>query len=79
MSVKSLSLEPETKKQSTQWKHMRKLHESNKTQCPAHQSVIAMAAVHNCGFELIDHLPYSPDLASSVFKLEKKCVAGKQY
>ena len=24
---------------------------------PAHKSVVAMAAVHDCGFELIDHPP----------------------
>ena len=43
---------------------------------PAHKSVLAMAAVHVCGFELGDHLPYSPDLAPSHYflfpKLEKK-------
>uniref|UniRef100_A0A3Q0T0Y3 Histone-lysine N-methyltransferase SETMAR n=1 Tax=Amphilophus citrinellus TaxID=61819 RepID=A0A3Q0T0Y3_AMPCI len=32
---------------------------------PAHKSVVAMAAVYNCDFELVDHPPYSPDLASS--------------
>ena len=30
---------------------------------PAHKSVVAMAAVCDCGFELVDHPPYSPDLA----------------
>ena len=30
---------------------------------PAHKSVIAMAALHDCGFKLLDHPPYSPDLA----------------
>ena len=24
---------------------------------PAHKSVVAMAAVHECGFELVDHAP----------------------
>ena len=24
---------------------------------PAHKSVVAMAAVHDCGFELVDHPP----------------------
>ena len=30
---------------------------------PAHTSVIAMAAINDCGFDLIQHPPYSPDLA----------------
>ena len=30
---------------------------------PAHKSVLAMAVVRDCGFELVDNLPYSPDLA----------------
>lgn len=28
---------------------------------PAHKSVVAIAAVHDCGFELIDHPHYSAD------------------
>ena len=32
---------------------------------PAHKSVVAMAALCDCGFELVDHPPYSPDLAPS--------------
>ena len=28
-----------------------------------------MAAVHDCGFELVDHPPYSPDLAPSYYFL----------
>ena len=37
------------------------LHEENS---PAHKSVVEMAAVRDCGFEveLVDHPPYSPDL-----------------
>lgn len=31
----------------------------------AHKSVIAMAAVHDCCFKLLDHSSYSPDLTSS--------------
>ena len=30
-----------------------------------HKSVVAMAAVRDCGFQLVDHRPYSPDLAPS--------------
>ena len=45
---------------------------------PAQKSVVAMAA----GFELVDHLPYSPDLAPSdyfLFPNMKKQLAGKQF
>ena len=49
---------------------------------PAHKSMVAMAAMRDCGFELIDHPPYSPDLAPSDFHLfpnMKKHLARKQY
>ena len=36
---------------------------------PAHKSVVAMAAVRDCSFELVDHPPYSPDLAPSDYFL----------
>ena len=36
---------------------------------PAHKSLVAMSAVYDCGFELIDHPPYSPDLAPSDYLL----------
>ena len=37
---------------------------------PAHKSVVAMADVRDCGFELIDHpAPYSPDLTPSDYFL----------
>ena len=38
-----------------------------------------MAAVHECGFELVDHPPCSPDLAPSdnlLFPNMKKKIAG---
>ena len=42
-----------------------------------------MAAVRDCGFELVDHPPYSPDLAPSDYflfpNMQKKHLAGKQY
>ena len=41
-----------------------------------------MAAVHDCGFELVDHPSYSPDLAPSnyfLFPNMKIQLAGKQY
>ena len=42
---------------------------------------VAMAAVCDCSFELIDHPPYSPDLAPSIFGFPtwNKHLAGKQY
>ena len=36
---------------------------------PAHKSAVEMVAVHDYGFELVDHLPYSPDLAPSEYFL----------
>ena len=33
------------------------------------QCIRSMAAVHDCGFELVDHPPYSPDLAPSHYFL----------
>ena len=41
-----------------------------------------MATIHQCGFEIIPHPPYSPDLAPSDFHLFpnlKKHVGGKRY
>ena len=49
---------------------------------PALKSLVAMSVVHDCGFELIDHPPYSPDLAPSdyfLFPNLKKHLAGKWY
>ena len=34
---------------------------------PVFKSVIAMTAIHDCGYKLIKHPPYSPDLAPSDF------------
>ena len=47
---------------------------------PAHKSVVAMAVVRDCGFELVDHPPYSHDLAPSdyfLFPNMKKHLTGK--
>ena len=55
------------------------LHQDN---APAHKSLVAMSAVHDYGFELIDHPLYSPDLALSdyfLFPNLKKHLAGKRY
>ena len=48
---------------------------------PAQNSVVAMAAALDCGFELVDHPPYSHNLASSdyfLFPNIRKIVARKQ-
>lgn len=39
---------------------------------PSHTSHVAMAAARQCGFELLNHPPYSPDLAPSDFYLFPK-------
>ena len=62
-------------REKIKFKHRRKLtkgvlfHQGN---TPVHKSVIAMAAIHDCGFKLIDHPPNSPDLAPSDFHLFPK-------
>ena len=55
------------------------LHQDN---APAHKSLVAMSAVHDCVFKLIDHPPYSPDAAPSdyfLFPNLKKHLAGRRY
>ena len=39
---------------------------------PSHTSHIAMATAKECGFELLEHPPYSPDLAPSDYYLFPK-------
>lgn len=34
---------------------------------PVHKSNVALAAIHQAGFELVGHPPYSPDMAPSDF------------
>ena len=49
---------------------------------PAHTSRIAQATIRDCGFELLPHPPYSPDLAPSDFWLFpnlKKALKGKRF
>ena len=49
---------------------------------PAHSSMLAMATIRDCGFQLVPHPPYSPDLAPSDFHLFpnlKKDLAGQRY
>ena len=38
------------------------LHQDN---APAHKSALAMAAAHQCGFQLVEHPLYFPNLAPS--------------
>ena len=45
------------------------LHQDN---APAHKSVFSMAAVRECGFELVDQPKYFPDLAPSDYFLFPK-------
>lgn len=39
---------------------------------PAHRSEVALGAIRNAGFHMLDHPPYSPDLAPSDFHLFPK-------
>ena len=39
---------------------------------PAHKSAEALAAIHDCGFQLVEHLRYSQDLAPSDYYLFPK-------
>ena len=49
---------------------------------PAHTSAVSMAKVHELGFKLSPHPPYSPDLATSnffSFLNLKICLGGKRF
>jgi histone-lysine N-methyltransferase SETMAR len=49
---------------------------------PAHTARVAQAAIRNCGFEQLNHQPYSPDLAPSdfyLFRILKKELWGKRF
>ena len=55
------------------------LHQDN---APSHKSLVAMAAISTAGFELLDHPPYSPDLAPSDYRLFPKLkehLRGKKF
>ena len=55
------------------------LHQDN---APPHTSQVAKAAIQESGFELIDHPPYSPDMAPSdyfLFPNLKSCLRGKRF
>ena len=44
-------------------------HVFHQDNAPVHKSVVEMAAVHDFGFELVDHPPFSADLAPSDYVL----------
>lgn len=49
---------------------------------PVHKSRVALAALHKVGFEIVNHPPYSPDLAPSdyfLFPKMKKELRGKKF
>jgi len=49
---------------------------------PAHTSGVATSTVAECGYELLPHPPYSPDLAPSdfcLFPLLKEHLRGRRY
>ena len=54
----------------------------NQDNAPVHKSAVAMAAIKDAGFELVDHPPYFPDLAPSDFRLFpnlKKHLRGQRF
>ena len=62
------------KKWATEFKHGREsleddLHQDNAS---AHKSNVAMAAIWECGFQLAEHPPYSPDLVHPDYYLFPK-------
>ena len=49
---------------------------------PAHKAAVSMATIHQCGFEIVPHPPYSPDLAPSDYHLFpnlKKHIGGMRF
>jgi len=49
---------------------------------PVHRSAKPQAAIRQCGFQQLNHPPYSPDLAPSdyfLFRVMKKFLRGKRF
>jgi len=49
---------------------------------PVHMSAKPQAAIRQCGFQQLNHPPYSPDLAPSdyfLFRVMKKLLRGKRF
>ena len=54
----------------------------HQTNASAYKSDVAIAAVHSCGFTLLDHPPYSADIATTnhdLFPNMKKHIPGRHY
>ena len=55
------------------------VHQDN---APAHMSAVARAAIRECDFQLLNHAPYSPDLAPSdyhMFRSLKDSLRGQKF
>ena len=62
--------------------HLKKKVLFHQDNAPCHKSMKAMVKIHDLGFELLLHPPYSPDLAPSDFFLFsdlKRMFAGKKF
>ena len=49
---------------------------------PPHKAAVSIATIHQCGFEIVPHPPYSPDLAPSDYHLFpnlKKHIGGTRF
>jgi histone-lysine N-methyltransferase SETMAR len=49
---------------------------------PVHMSAKSQAAIQQCGFQQLNHQPYSPDLSPSdyfLFRVMKKLLGGKRF
>ena len=49
---------------------------------PVHTSAKSQAAIQQCGFQQLNHPPYSPDLAPSgyfLFRVMEKFLRGKRF
>ncbi|XP_076062426.1 histone-lysine N-methyltransferase SETMAR-like [Oratosquilla oratoria] len=81
--------QPESREQSKQWKHYRSpapkkansVVSAGKDNAPAHKSSMDIATLHDCGFQLVEHPPYSTDLAPSDYHLflKMKTELSSQY
>ena len=56
--------------------------ENKQARLPTSRSAVAMATIRDCGFQLLNHLPYSPDLALPdyrVFRSLKDSLRGQTF
>ena len=70
--------DPESKMESMQWKY--KTSPTSK-KFRVEKSAKSQAAIRQCGFQQLNHPPYSPDLAPSHFfsRVTKKFLRGKRF